>query len=198
MNVNASPPRPWARRLVAVVIVVGVLALAVILRAVWAGGSAEPQPLPTVLAVRLATALEQATPADHQGHGHDLTGTAEVYCAVEVFGFEPAEATAPEHVRTVYALHLCAVSEDGRPWDFATKTAGPLVATWGEPPSVQLVRSNGGDYTERVRQAIPARYHDRALGSFADGRAVAELRARFDASVARFWAARKASSAPAG
>jgi hypothetical protein len=79
------------------------------------------------------------------------------------------------------------VSDNGRPWDAATKTSGPLVATWGQPPTVQIIVPGDG-YSQRVRAAFPRQYHERALGSAIDPQALADLRTRFDASVAEFWA----------
>lgn len=195
--IDVSPrQRGWIRRVAALLILAVTAVLASVLYGAWTGEDAAPamsaDQLRAAVTTGLRTALEQATPAEHESHGHDnLGGTAKVICAVEVLGFEPTDAAAPDQVRKVYATHLCAVSDNGRPWDYATKTSGPLVATWGQPLAVQVIVQGDG-YPDRVRTAIPPPYYETALGSAIDERALAELRTRFDASVAEFWAAFRA------
>jgi acetylornithine deacetylase/succinyl-diaminopimelate desuccinylase-like protein len=131
---------------------------------------------------RLVTTLEKSTPAEHAQHGHDLSAAEQtkpvVLCTVEPFGIDPPNATAPGAVKTVYAHHLCAVVEKGRPWDFAVKTAGPLVAQMLDPVRVKVVESGLG-YPERIKQMIPAEYRERALVDFGDGGLVMRLRNRY-------------------
>jgi hypothetical protein len=153
------------------------------------GASEEPRPdeVRAAVAARLVAALEQATPAEHQSHGHhDLGALSSVLCTVEVLGLEPSDATDPGRVRRVYANHLCAVSDNGRPWDAAVKTSGPLVAEWGAVPTVELLPPD----------RVPAEY--RALPSTIDGQRLADLRTRFDADVAAFWAALKGPTPTSG
>lgn len=132
---------------------------------------------------RLVSTLEQSTPAEHEHHGHDFSAAEEsrptVLCTVEPFAIDPPDATAPGAVKTVYAHHLCAVVEKGRPWDFAVKTAGPLVARMVDPVDVKVVESGLG-YPERIKQMIPAEYRERALVDFGDGGLVLRLRQRYD------------------
>lgn len=138
------------------------------------------------LTERLVTSLEKATPADHQHHGHDFAGaegtapaTPKVLCTAEPFAVEPAGATMPGAVTTVYAHHLCALVEKGRPWDFAVKTAGPLVARNTNPMDIKVVESGLG-YADRIKQMIPPQYQARALVDFGDGSLVAQLRKRYE------------------
>ncbi|WP_213454485.1 hypothetical protein [Rhizomonospora bruguierae] len=138
------------------------------------------------LTERLVATLESATPADHAHHGHDIAGAEAspgakpvVLCTAEPFGIEPAGATMPGAVTTVYAHHLCAVVEKGRPWDFAVKMAGPLVAHNTNPMDIKVVESGRG-YDERVKQMIPAEYQARALIDFGDGSLVKRLRQRYE------------------
>lgn len=198
-DVDASPRPGWIRRAAALGILAATGTLAFVLYGAWADGSTAPPMSPDQLraavTTQLTTAMEQATPAEHESHGHHDLGAAAVFCAVEVLGYEPADAADPQQVRTVYANHLCAVSDNGRPWDYAVKTAGPLVATWGASPVIQVVAAGDG-YPERVRAAIPAQYHEKALGSTMDDRALLDMRTRYDANVAEFWAKLKASTPP--
>jgi hypothetical protein len=188
------------RAAVRIAIVLGIAALAFILYRAWAGDSADmsPDKLRSSLAAQVSSTLEQATPDEHAKHGHgEVSGGTKVLCAVDVLGFEPADATRPNQVRKVYANHQCAVSDNGRPWEYAVKTSGPLVATLGQPPVVTVVLQGEG-FDERVRGAIPAPYQEKALRSAMDERLVAGLKARFDKSVADFWADFKASKSPGG
>ncbi|GAA1778193.1 hypothetical protein GCM10009681_56490 [Luedemannella helvata] len=169
----------------------------VLVRSFASGSGTTPEQLRAAVVTQLTTSLEQATPADHANHGHgDVYGSTKVLCAVEVLGFEPADAKDARDLRKVYANHQCAVSDNGRPFDYAVKTSGPLVATWGQPPVVTVVLQQGADYPDRVRAAIPAEYQEKALAATINPDALADLRTRFDRSVAEFWAAFKASNPP--
>ena len=195
MDVEATPHRrSRAREVVTLVAIVVTAALAfVLVRSFASGSDSTPEQLRAAVVTQLTTSLEQATPADHANHGHgDVYGNTQVFCAVEVLGFEPADAKVAKDLRKVYANHQCAVSDNGRPYDYAVKTSGPLVVTWGQPPVVTVILQ-GADYLDRVRAAIPAEYQDKALASTIDAQALADLRARFDRSVADFWAEFKRS-----
>lgn len=198
-DVDAGPRAGWIRRAAALVILAVTAALAFVLYTAWAdGGTAppmSPEQLRAAVTTQLTTTMEQATPAEHESHGHHDLGTARVICAVEVLGFEPADAVDPQQVRTVYANHLCAVSDNGRPFDYAVKTSGPLVAAWSATPVIQVVAAGDG-YPERVRAAVPPQYQEKALASQVDERALADMRTRYDASVTEFWAKLKASTPP--
>ena len=185
------------RLALAIAVAIAVAVVAVGARLAWsgsgeageapAGGSAYGYPAGVTAEVtaRLVAELEKATPSDHAAHGHDFNATAEagggtkVICTVEPFGYDPADPADIKQVGRVYAHHLCAVVQKGRPWDFAVKTAGPLVADMGDPPQIRVVESGLG-YQERLAQMIPERYRARAAEDFGDGSLVAALRARYD------------------
>ena len=52
-------------------------------------------------------------------------------------------------------------------------------------PTASAVPTPGAGYPERVRQVIPARYHDEAFGEFADDDAIEAARRRFALVAAR-------------
>lgn len=184
---------------------IGVAVAALVLAVGWRFKAGAPEPAPAAaktgnayglpanvtawVTERLVSTLEQSTPADHTHHGHDFGAAGAgapgskpvVLCTVEPFGLEPAEAAMPGAVTTVYAHHLCAVVEKGRPWDFAVKTAGPLVARNVNPMDVKVVESGQG-YADRIKQMIPERYQARALVDFGDGSLVVRLRERYEAA----------------
>jgi hypothetical protein len=111
-DVDIKPRRTRLRAAARIAIVVGIAALAFILYRAWVGDSADmtPDRLRSSLAAQVAAALEQATPDEHARHGHgEVADGTKVLCAVDVLGFEPADATSPQQVRRVYANHQCAV-----------------------------------------------------------------------------------------
>ncbi|GAA1805823.1 hypothetical protein GCM10009682_29580 [Luedemannella flava] len=193
-------PRGWRHRIAMIAALALTATLAFVLYRSWASTSSEMTPgqVRAAVGTQLVSAMEHATPADHAAHGHyDVGGTTKVLCTVEVLGYEPADATDTRQVTRSYANHQCAVSDNGRPWEYAVKTSGLLIAT-GQPPVVQVV-AEGADYAGRVRAAaIPAQYLDKALATSISQQALTDLRARFDVSVKEFWAAFKASNPPAG
>lgn len=188
-DVDAPPRRRYVYRWLAALVVLATVAVVVVLKA---GGSAPARPvgppdqaMPAALraevAARLVKALEEATPAEHHNHGHEVATGGTVVCAVDPFGIDPPSATTVEQVGTVYALHLCAVAEPGRDWDLSVRYSGPLAANLGDPPVVTVVQPGAG-YPERVHSLIPQRYWTRATGPFKDDAALADLRRRFDAA----------------
>jgi hypothetical protein len=188
-DVDAPPRRRHVYRWLAALVVLLTAAIVVVLKA---GGSAPARPAGAVdlamppalraeLAARLVKALEEATPAEHHNHGHEVTTGGTVVCAVDPFGVDPSGATTIDQVGTVYALHLCAVAEPGRDWDLSVRYSGPLAANPGDPPVVTVVQPGAG-YPERVHSLIPQRYWTRATGPFKDDAALADLRRRFDAA----------------
>jgi hypothetical protein len=193
-DVDAPPRRSRAvYRWLAALVVLATVAVVVALKA--GGGSAPAQPsgaaaaadpgMPAALrsevAARLVKALEEATPAEHHDHGHEVAAGGTVVCAVDPFGVNPPGATTIDQVGTVYALHLCAVAERGREWDMSVRYSGPLAANLGDPPVLTVVQPGAG-YPERVHSLIPQRYWTRATGPFKDDAALADLRRRFDAA----------------
>ncbi|MDQ7904182.1 hypothetical protein RB614_06550 [Phytohabitans sp. ZYX-F-186] len=182
----APPPRRRGRaRWIAVaVVVVAAAVLAVVLRSAGSAGTSRPPTLRNQLADRIATVLEQSTPADHHGHGHHSIGDTNVVkgptlCAVRTLGFEPAEAKTAAEVRTVYAYHLCAIVEPGRAWDFAQKLSGPMAVQLTEPMKIEVVEPGLG-FQDRVRALIPAPYQVEALKELLDDDQMRDLRERFD------------------
>jgi hypothetical protein len=188
-DVDAPPRRRYVYRWLAALVVLLTAAIVVVLKA---GGSAPARPADAVdlamppalraeVAARLVKALEEATPAEHHNHGHEVAAGGRVVCAVDPFGVDPSGATTIDQVGTVYALHLCAVAEPGRDWDLSVRYSGPLAANLGDPPVVTVVQPGAG-YPERVHSLIPQRYWTRATGPFSDDAALADLRRRFDAA----------------
>jgi hypothetical protein len=116
------------------------------------------------------------------GHDHEAGTAVRVMCAVDPFGVDPANARGANEVRWVYAQHLCAMGTPGTPWEWATKSAGPVAVALGNPPRV-VVAQPQRDYRTQVRQMIPAQYLSKAFGSFAHPELVARLRQRFQAEV---------------
>jgi hypothetical protein len=81
----------------------------------------------------------------------------------------------------VYAQHLCVIAAPGTPWDYATKSAGP-VAVQLDTAAVRLPRPQQ-DYRTQIRAMIPARYLADAFGNFAHPDVVARLRDRYRTEV---------------
>jgi hypothetical protein len=171
----------------------------VVARPGWIGRSSSGRPgdLPDRLRIPLAgqavAALENAPQIEHLGHDEDNAGARRVMCTVDPFGVDPPGATTVAQVQWVYALHLCVLGEPGTPWDYATKSAGPVVIGLGNPPVVRLPVPQI-DYRTQVRQMIPVRYQTAAFGSFAHPQLVAQLRKRYNAEVASAHAVTSASS----
>jgi len=195
---SPAPPRPPARgrrwlavgaAVVAAVAVVGVLySLSERSPAPTAGPG--PSTLNDRLAAQIVTTLEKATPAQHQAHGHHEIASAApegkkpdaVYCTAEVYGFEPATATSTDEVTKVYGYYLCAVQEEGRPWDYAPKLVGPIVyEPRTDPPGVHVIEGGDG-YPDRLRALLPAEYHQRAAVGFSSGANIAGVRSRYNAA----------------
>jgi hypothetical protein len=191
-DVDAPPNRRHHYRWLAVLVVLATVAAIGLLKVLDTGGPAAPtgaappsdglpEALRTELATRLTKALEQSSPADHHNHGHEVAAGGTMVCAVDPFGVDPPSATTIDQVGIAYALHLCAVAEAGRDWDYSVRYSGPLTANFGDPPVVSVVQPGEG-FADRVHTVIPQRYWDRATGPFRDEAALAELRRRFDAA----------------
>ncbi len=138
-----------------------------------------PAELREPLAARVTAILEQSSPAEHHEHGHTFGEDAgRVVCAVDPFGVEPADAATVAEVDWVYARHLCAITGAGEDWAMSVRVSGPLAVRLGEQAEIRVPEPGIG-YPERVRQAIPERYHEEAFGEFADDEAIDAARARF-------------------
>lgn len=192
-TVPAPPARRPARRrwpvvaLVLVCLTLPVAALAVQNPGWFSRSSGRPGALPDRLRLPLAeqavSALENAPQIEHLGHDEDNAGARRVMCTADPFGVDPPDAATVTEVRWVYAQHLCVIGQPGLPWDYATKSAGPVAVGLGNPPVVRLPVPQI-DYRTQVRQLIPARYQPMAFGSFAHPQLVAALRQRYNAEVA--------------
>jgi hypothetical protein len=143
-----------------------------------------PEPLRGMLAAQAVPVLENDAQIQHLGHDEDSTGPRRVMCTVDPFGVDPPGAATVAEVQWVYALHLCVIGEPGLPWDYATKSAGPVAIGLGNPPAVRLPQPQI-DYRTQVRQMIPARYQPQAFGSFGHPELVAALRQRYIDQVAQ-------------
>lgn len=191
-DVDVPRRRRQVYRWLAALVVLATVALVGLVKLLDTGGSAAPtEParpddgLPAALraevATRLTKALEGATAGEHHTHGHQVGAGGTVVCAVDPFGVDPPSATTIDQVGIVYALHLCAVAEPGRDWDFSVRYSGPLTASLGDPPVVSVVQPGEG-FQERVHTVIPQRYWTRATGPFLDKAALSDLRRRFEAA----------------
>jgi hypothetical protein len=129
-----------------------------------------PASLHEQLTARAQQALERLSPAEldlYDMHGHAVSHDSEVICAAESFGAEPASAKRIEEIRVIYAHYLCALVQDGTPWDYASRSSGPAVIVLSAPDTVRIARSGDG-YPERVRSLFPEELERRALSGFAD------------------------------
>ncbi len=143
--------------------------------------AAEPDLL-AELGTRIVLTLEQASPAQHHDHGHDITAGEKVVCTAEVFGHDPAGARRVADVQWAYAYYLCAAAPPGTPWEQAARISGPVAVSLTNPPVVRIAEAGLG-YPDRVRAIIPARYLDRTAG-FTDSARPAALRSRYEREIA--------------
>ncbi|GAA5200334.1 hypothetical protein GCM10023322_78000 [Rugosimonospora acidiphila] len=189
-SASTAPAAQRLRRWPVLLVVLLALALPaaalLVLNPQWIHGSGSgglPDRLRISLAQRAVVMLESSPQIEHLGHDEDNAGPRRVMCTLDPFGVDPPAATTVAQVRWVYALHLCVIGQDGTPWDYATKSAGPVAIGLGNPPAVRLPVPQL-DYRTQVRQLIPARYQSQAFGSFAHPQLVAQLRQRYIAQVA--------------
>src|SRR5436190_162853 len=115
-------------------------------------------------------------------HIHDPNIPNRVMCAVDPFGTDPANATEASQVHVVYAQHLCAIAPAGTPWDYAPKSAGPVVVNL-QDGTVWVAQPNQ-DYRTQVKAKIPAQYQEQAFGTFKHPEVVASLRDRYTKEIA--------------
>lgn len=134
------------------------------------------------LSARVVAILEQASPAQHHDHGHDVAEGDIVMCAAEAFGFEPQTARSATDVQVVYATYFCASAKPGTPWDFASRISGPVAVTLVNPPTVRTA-SAGLGYRDGVKALIPARHHDQAFAGFTDHSVPMQVRRRYEAQI---------------
>jgi hypothetical protein len=184
-----TPPRsrPWLRWLAALIVVVVAVAVALVVRFATAGGSPEPPSLSEQLSARVVEALEQASAAEHAAHGHHIDEQASgILCAASPFGYEPADATTADEVRTVYAHHMCAVVGPGFGWPDGIRSGGPIAADLGETVTLrtpeQVPAGEDLDYAGRIRALIPEQYQAAALAhpGFVDPAVAEALQRRYE------------------
>jgi hypothetical protein len=211
VDVSSSRRHHQRRWLAVLAVLVIVAALVAVLKLAGGGGSsaagpapqAAPTDLPQVLrqgiSSRLVEALESKGVSEHEAHSNPIPGQPgapappqgdkspppagnALICAVDPIGVEPPDAYNLAQVVRVYALHLCAVAERDKSWDWSTRYSGPLVATMNVSPIEVDIVQPGEGYPQRVQALVPDRLQARATGPFLDQPALAELRERFDAA----------------
>ena len=143
--------------------------------------------LPEQLAAKARVTLEELQPArlelyDLQGHSHGGGYIGKVICTAETFGMEPAEAERVEDVKVIYARYLCALVQRGTPWDYASRSSGPVVIKLTDPPYVQIPPSGDG-YPDRVRALFPDTLEPQAFAGFRDKGKTVDLLKRYHETV---------------
>jgi hypothetical protein len=129
------------------------------------------------LAAQVTKILEESSPDEHHAHGHSFD--SRVVCAVEPFGTEPADATSLVEVTWVYARHMCAITGDSTEWAESVRASGPIAVKISIPSQIRVPEPGAG-YPDRVRNLIPARYHEQAFREeFEDDAAIDAARQRF-------------------
>ncbi|HEX5994826.1 MAG TPA: hypothetical protein VFY84_06760 [Jiangellales bacterium] len=183
-----TPERPrWRRRwwliseLAALAVLLVALVYFLVPRSSSTGGGG-PTDLPTAAGERAARALEQASPAEHHDHGHEVTGYDQVYCGVDVFGVDPPSAGAIDDVQTVYGYYFCAVGRPGVPYLESSRSDGPIVVTLSNPPTIQIAPP-GVDYQERVRAMMPDQYEELCFGGLRDPTVADEVKRRYESDL---------------
>lgn len=134
------------------------------------------------VAQRAAQVIEQASPAEHHDHGHDFTAADRVFCGVDVFGTDPASATAVADVRTVYGYFFCAAGTPGVPYGESSRADGPVVVTLTGTPRA-LIAQSGDGYADRVRAMMPDQYEDRCFHGLPDASVAAAVRDRYQSAL---------------
>jgi hypothetical protein len=147
--------------------------------------AAQTNPFQDQLAARAQAALEQLSPAElelYEPSGHAVDHGGQVVCAAESFGTEPPTAKRIEDVQVIYAIYFCAMVQPGTPWDYASRSSGPVVITLTDPPAVQTAKS--GVDPNRVWAMIPDDLERKAAASFLEWGRLAGLRTRYEQAVA--------------
>jgi hypothetical protein len=135
--------------------------------------------LTTEIAKAAAAAIENASPAEHHAHGHEVTGGDRVICGVHVFGYEPAAASRLEAVTTVYGYYFCAIGAPGTPYNESSRSDGPVVVHFGPIPTVTIAAPGDG-YAERVRAMMPDPYEAQCFHGLPDSRVAAAVKSRYE------------------
>ena len=182
----SAPNRPGRRRLwwlAAEILVLAVVVVLLILN--LAAGSPQgggPGDLRAAAAERAAQFLEQASPAEHHDHGHEVAVQDRVYCGVAVFGVDPSAAGIIDDVETVYGYYFCAIGGPGVPYLESSRSDGPIVVHLADPPSIQIA-APGADYQERVRAMMPDQYEELCFGGLPDPTVAEEVKRRYESDL---------------
>jgi hypothetical protein len=132
------------------------------------------------VARRAADVIEQASPAEHHQHGHEVTAGERIFCGVYVFGTDPP-GVAVANVRTVYGYYFCALGAPGTPYNESSRFDGPVVVTLTGTPSA-LIAQSGAGYNERVRAMMPDQYESRCFRGLPDSSVAADVRRRYESA----------------
>lgn len=119
--------------------------------------------------LRAAAVIEQASPAEHHDHGHEVTASDRMFCGVAVFGVRG---------ETVYGYYFCALGRPGLPYLESSRVDGPVVVTLGPTPSARIAPPGAG-YAEAVRAMMPDEYEWRCFAGLPDPDVAAEVRRRY-------------------
>jgi hypothetical protein len=144
--------------------------------------NAGPGDLYTAAGARAARLLEQASPAEHHDHGHQVGAEDRVYCGVAVFGVDPPSAAVVSDVDVVYGYYFCAVGRPGLPYLSSSRSDGPVVVQLTGPPVLQIAAPGAG-YPERVRAMMPDQYEDRCFGGLPDPAVADEVKRRYESDL---------------
>jgi hypothetical protein len=118
---------------------------------------------------RAAAVIEQASPAEHHDHGHEVTPDDRLFCGVDVFGVRG---------ETVYGYYFCALGRPGVPYLESSRVDGPVVVTLGPTPSARIAPPGAG-YADAVQAMMPDEYESRCFSGLPDPSVAAEVRRRY-------------------
>jgi hypothetical protein len=138
--------------------------------------------LPTLVAEQAARALEQASPAEHHDHGHEVNAEDRVYCGVAVFGLDPPSARGIDDVQALYGYYFCAVGRPGTAYLNSSRSDGPIVVQKTDPPTIQIA-APGADYQERVRAMMPDQYEELCFGGLPDPAVADAVKRRYESDL---------------
>jgi hypothetical protein len=182
-----APQRPRRRRrwwLISELAVFAVLLAAFVYyfapRSQQGGGSND---LHAAAADRAARSLEQASPAEHHDHGHEVAAEDQVYCGVAIFGVDPPSAGLIDDVQTIYGYYFCAVGRPGVPYLESSRADGPIVVHMTDPPTMEIAAPGAG-YQERVRAMMPDQYEELCFGGLPDPSVAEEVKRRYESDLA--------------
>jgi hypothetical protein len=116
-----------------------------------------------------ASVIEQASPAAHHDHGHEVAEGDRVFCGVDVFGVRG---------ETVYGYYFCAMGHAGVPYLESSRVDGPVVVTLGATPSAEIAPPGAG-YAAKVRAMMPDEYEWRCFGGLPDPSVASEVQRRY-------------------